>query len=90
MSYKELFRTSNDDWCIMEHEKSSSPWDPSIHAYHIQCDESNRQPGEKIHTTWGWLVDDTYDQGKTVPTCYLCGDEVPEQIQGLMRMYIGR
>ena len=81
MKDKKIFmRTKYARWAVMYTEQTDV--ENEVYAAHLRCGVLDRDTFPAVK--WSWFA------GDAIPECYGCGCAVPEYIQALVRLYLGR
>ena len=84
MKDKKIFtRTKYARWAVMRTLIEIGDVDNEVYAAHLRCGTLNRNDAFAANK-WSWFANDA------IPECYGCGTRVPEYIQALVRLYLGR
>ena len=82
MKDKKVFtRTKYARWAVMKTNIETGDVDNDVYAAHLRCGTVNYTFAAN---KWSWFANDS------IPECYGCGARVPEYIQALVRLYLGR
>ncbi len=83
MKDKKIFtRTKYAQWAVMRTLIETGDVDNEVYAAHLRCSLVDKDAFAA--NRWSWFV------GDARPECYGCGTSVPEYIQALVRLYLGR